>query len=164
MILASECEDLLILEPIKMSLVNKFPFLLKLPPTNLEDSASFLSLSLPSKSKANFRFHPGSCPVYKPTFMCLSSFFHGEEAEWKTWYLSPEYRGEKWFLFYSEKVSTGYENSVIFKQSELAIVLRLFFLTYFLYKQVVFGSEFGSLNVFSDYSLLSLSLYELVCG
>ena len=96
--------------------------------------------------------------------MCLLSFFHGKEAEWKTWYLSPEYRGEKWFLFYSEKVSTGYENSVIFKQSELAIVLRLFFLTYFLYKQVVFGSEIGSLNVFSDYSLLSLSLYELVCG
>ena len=64
-----------------MSLVNKFPCLLKLPPTNLEDSASFLSLFLPPKSEANFGFHPGSCPVYKPTFMCLFSFFHGEEAE-----------------------------------------------------------------------------------
>ena len=74
--------------------------------------------------------------------------------------LSTEVRND---FFYSEKVSTGYENSVIFKQSELDIVLRLFFLTYFLYKQVVFGSDFGSLNVFSDYSLLSLSLYELVC-
>ena len=65
MILASEWGDLFILQPIKMSLVNKFPCLLKRPPTNLEDSASFLNLSLPSKSEANFIFHPGSCPVYK---------------------------------------------------------------------------------------------------
>lgn len=43
-ILAGRCRDLLVLQPLKTSLIHKFPCLLKLPPTNLEWSASFFGL------------------------------------------------------------------------------------------------------------------------
>ena len=43
-ILAGRCRDLLVLQPLKTSLIHKSPCLLKLLPTNLEWSASFFGL------------------------------------------------------------------------------------------------------------------------
>lgn len=66
--LAGRCRDLLILWPHKTSLVCKFPGLLKVPCTNLEQSGFFFSLSLPSACMgANFGFHLGNSQDFKPT-------------------------------------------------------------------------------------------------
>lgn len=48
--------------PLKTSLVYKFPCLLNLPPTNLEWTASFLSLSLPSLYGGQFQMTPRILP------------------------------------------------------------------------------------------------------
>lgn len=60
MILVGGCRDLLVLQAPMTNFVCKFPCLLKLPPSNMDRSASFLTSSYPLNAEAWFRFHPGT--------------------------------------------------------------------------------------------------------
>lgn len=62
--LMAGCRDLLILQMPRASLICEFPGLLKLPPTNLECSASFFDFSLPSfVYGGHLQISPGELPT-----------------------------------------------------------------------------------------------------
>ena len=70
-ILEGWCRNLLILWLPKINLVFEFPCLLDLPPTSLEWSASYFSLSQPSVYGDQFQNSLGSCWGLKPTHISI---------------------------------------------------------------------------------------------
>ena len=62
-ILVGRCKELLVLRLPKTTFVGKFLCLLNMPPTNLEWSASFFGLFLPSSYGGQFQISPGKLPT-----------------------------------------------------------------------------------------------------